>query len=94
MQHWFVYYKLDAQQARELAPRISAMLAALAAATGARARLLQRADNQQDQITLLEVYEQIDDPALFEAALAAALKDSALPASLVSARRTERFAEF
>ncbi len=93
MQHWFVYYKLDAQKARELAPRISAMQGALGAATGTRARLLRRIDNLPDQVTLLEVYERIDDPALFEAALAEALKDGVFPAPLVSERHTERFAE-
>lgn len=92
MQHWFVYYKLDAAAARDLEPRIRTMQRTLSATTGIPGRLMQRADGGA-QSTLMEVYEGIDDAAAFDAALARAIEQAKLPSALVGQRRTERFVE-
>ncbi len=94
MQHWFVYYKLDAAAAGEIEPRLRAMQARIATEGGVRARLMRRADTADGPLTLLEVYDGIGEPATFEASLAAAVARAGLPASLVGQRRTERFEEF
>jgi hypothetical protein len=93
MQHWFVYYKLDASAARDLEPCLRRMQRQVAAASGVRTRLMRRADADGDPVTLLEVYDGIAQPAAFEAALAAALAHAGLPASLAAQRRTEKFDE-
>lgn len=93
MQHWFVYYRLDADAALALAPRLRAMQAELGANTGVAARLMRRTDGDAS-CTLLEVYEGIADAPAFGAALAAAVERTGLPAPLVAQRRTERFEEF
>lgn len=93
MQHWFVYYKLDTTAARELEPRLRHMQREVAAASGVTARLMRRAEGGGGPATLLEVYDGISRPDLFETALGDALARAALPASLVEQRRTERFEE-
>ena len=92
MQHWFVYYKLDAASAREIEPRLRGMQAEIAA-SGVRARLMRRADSPDGPVTLLETYDGIGRPEAFEGTLAAAVARAGLPASLVAGRRTERFEE-
>lgn len=92
MQHWFVYYKLDRAAALEVQPRIRALQQEVSTATGVRTRLMQRADGDS-ATTLLEVYEQIAEPADFEQALSAAVARAQLPAPLIAQRRTERFEE-
>ena len=92
MQHWFVYYKLDRVAASELEPRLRTMQQAISAATGVQTRLMRRADSD-DATTLLEVYEQVVDPAGFDRILATAVARAALPAQLVAQRRCERFEE-
>lgn len=92
MQHWFVYYKLEASAARELEPRLRRMQHEVAEASGVAARLMRRADGG-DLATLLEVYDGISRPDAFEASLAEAVARAALPAALVEQRRTERFEE-
>jgi hypothetical protein len=87
VQHWFVYYKVDADAVPALAPRLRRMQEEVLAATGARPRLLRRAGGEQ--VTLLEVYDDVAAPERFEAALSAAVGRAGLPASLQ--RRTERF---
>jgi hypothetical protein len=91
MQHWFVYYKLDPTAARDLEPRLRRMQQHIAAASGVGTRLMRRADGDGSPATLLEVYDGIERPAMFEAALAAAVARAGLPAALVEQRRTERF---
>lgn len=93
MQHWFVYYKLDASAAREIEPRLRGMQTEVAAASGVRARLMRRADSPDGPVTLLETYDGIGRPEAFEGTLAAALARAALPAALLAQRRTERFEE-
>lgn len=92
MQHWFVYYKLDAAAADDVEPAVRRLLQAVQTASGARARLMQRTDNN-DATTLLEVYEGVRDPAAFEGVLADAVAQAGLPETLAAQRRTERFEE-
>jgi len=82
MQHWFVYYKLDAAAAREIEPRLRAMQTQIAAEGGVRTRLMRRADTADGPLTLLEVYDGIGKPATFEAS----------PRGRGSARRPARLA--
>jgi hypothetical protein len=91
MQHWFVYYRIEAAAADDLAPRLRAMLRDVATASGARTRLLRRADSSDGAVTLLEVYEGIAAPQVFATELAAALQRTDLPQSLLAQRRVEKF---
>lgn len=92
MQHWYVYYKLDAGQAAAVAARVRRMFESLPD-DGPRGRLLKRTDGG-DQVTLMEVYEPVADAQNFEATLARALAASGLPAELLARRRVERFEDF
>ena len=94
MQHWFVYYKLDASVARDLDARLRQMQHEVAAACGVRTRLMRRADGDGGLDTLLEVYDDIAKPAEFESTLTTAVKRAGLPPWLVAQRRTERFEDF
>ena len=91
MQHWFVYYKLDAAAAREVEPRLRGMQDQITAGLGVRTRLLRRADEADGAVTLLEVYDGIEQPQSFAASLSAAVARAGLPAALVAQRHTERF---
>lgn len=93
MEHWYVYYKLSPAQLQSWLPRTERLFGAVQAACGVRGRLVRRTDEPAGIITLMEVYEDIADPAAFGAALDRAL-DEALaqdgPYDRAS-RRTERF---
>jgi hypothetical protein len=91
MQHWFVYYRLGAAEAQQLAPRLRRMLDEVAAATGVRTQLMRRADAAGGEVTLLEVYQGVGEPQSFEAQLAGAIARAGLPQSLRAQRRSERF---
>jgi hypothetical protein len=52
---------------------------------------MRRADAADGPVTLLEVYDGIEQPEAFEGALSAAVARAGLPAALVAQRRTERF---
>lgn len=91
MQHWFVYYKLEASALGEVEPRVRAMLAQVGAESGVKTRLMRRADEAGGAVTLLEVYDGIRQPPSFEASLSAAVARAGLPPALVAQRRTERF---
>ena len=90
MQNWFVYYKLEPQAARELAPRLRQMQVE-AAAGNVQARLMRRTDDREGMVTLMEVYNGIAEPQAFEARLAAAVSRAGLPETLTAQRRLERF---
>lgn len=92
MEHWFVYYKLDAAAAADVEPAVRRLQRAVQAASGVRTRLMQRADGN-GATTLLEVYEGVCEPAAFDDTLAAAIAQAGLPAPLLAQRRTERFEE-
>jgi hypothetical protein len=91
VEHWYVYYKLPAAELPAQLPALRALQRAVGSATGAQPRLQTRLDTPQGIATVMEVYTGITDPASFGPRLDAALAASALPASLRSARRTERF---
>jgi len=91
MQHWFVYYKLDAATAPALAPRLRELLREVAAATGVRGRLMRRADESGERVTLMEVYDGIAQPQAFAAEFDRVTARVRLPAALLAQRRVERF---
>jgi hypothetical protein len=93
MQHWFVYYKVEASAVHGLEPRLRRMQQEAAADSGARPRLMRRTDGEGNAATLLEVYDGIADADAFQAALEAAVIRAGLPSSLLAQRRTERFEE-
>ena len=91
MQHWYVYYKLPRAQVSAVAASVDAMFKVIAAATSVLGRLLGRSDDIAQQVTLMEQYDHITDPAAFAAAYADAVRSSDLPAELITQRRVERF---
>lgn len=94
MEHWYVYYKVAAADTAAVADRVRAMFNALG--DGApNARLMKRADAkgpaENDEVTLMEVYEPVANPQAFAAALDGAVRASGLAQGLVAHRRVERF---
>lgn len=97
LEHWYVYYKLDAQQLAAWLPHAPHLLERVRAATGVQGRLLQRADGARQAAgvaTLMEVYDGIAEPQAFATALDAAVHAAraAVPACAAVPRHTERFA--
>lgn len=97
LEHWYVYYKLDAQQLAAWLPHAARLMARVHAVTGVQGRLLQRADGarQADGIsTLMEVYDGIADGQGFGRALEAAVAEAqaAVLSCAATERHTERFA--
>jgi len=93
---WYIYYKVDGDAAAAIAQRVRAMLATIAATTGIEGRLLRRCDSNdvhRAEVTLLEVYDRIDDATRLEAALADGLAGCGFAPALLAARRRERFCE-
>ena len=91
MQHWYVYYKLPRTEHASLVARVRDMQQSLAQGNPVRVRLLERCEDGSETTTVMEVYEDIREPARFEAALDQAVRASGLDAGLVSERRIERF---
>jgi hypothetical protein len=91
MEHWYVYYKLPESARAETIARVRRMQGVLAAEVG-DTRLIERTDSG-DMLTFMEVYEGIDAPSRFGAALEDAVLRSGLPDELRAARRIERFRE-
>jgi hypothetical protein len=89
MEYWYVYYKLPESARAETIDRVHRMQGALAAEVGGM-RLVERTDSGET-LTFMEVYEGIDTPSRFAAALEEAVLRSGLPGELRAARRTERF---
>jgi hypothetical protein len=90
VQHWYVYYKLPRGAEATAVDALRAMQRRLAEATGVRARLMQRIEDIETT-TLMEIYEDIAEPARFASALEAAVRSATLPREVVEGRRTERF---
>lgn len=90
MEHWFVYYRVEPRIVPEVRGEVRRVQQEVCSASRVNARLMQRSDEDGSR-TLLEIYEDIADPPVFEALLANALAHSRLPASLVAQRRTEKF---
>lgn len=90
MQHWYVYYKLPRSEREAVIERVRRVQAQVERSTRVCGRLLERTE-QSETTTMMEVYEGIDQPERFGAALEAVVRASGLPASLIAARRVERF---
>lgn len=86
---YFIWYRLEGEPAAARAA-VTAMMLDIAADCGVVGRLLVRAD---DATTWMEIYEPVDDPAGFEAALARALARHAVGAHARDGRHVERFVE-
>ena len=65
--NYYVYYKVPAHQVDSLRPRVQALFAAIREQCGVQGRWMHRRD---DPATYMEVYEDVRDPARFEALLA------------------------
>ncbi|MGB2818842.1 MAG: DUF4936 family protein [Burkholderiaceae bacterium] len=90
MQHWYVYYKLARAEREATIERVRRVQEQVAGTTRARVRLLERTE-PAETTTVMEVYEDIDEPERFGAALDAVVRASGLPESHIAARRVERF---
>ena len=90
MEHWYVYYKVPAADTVAVAKRVRAMFNSLGD-DAPRGRLLQRADAEDGEVTLMEVYEPVADGRAFASALEGALRTSGLAPGVVARRRIERF---
>lgn len=90
VQHWYVYYKVAHGERDTTIEQVRRMQAQIAGSTSARVRLLERTD-RSETTTVMEVYEDIDEPERFGTALAAVVRASGLPDSHIAARRIERF---
>lgn len=88
--HCYVYYRIDPARAADARRAIAAIFAGLENRLGLGGRLLQR---QDDPFLWMEVYEDVRDPARFEAALADLLAAHRFSQFLGpgSARKVERF---
>jgi hypothetical protein len=92
MEHWYVYYECPTAEAAKIVQRARFMQDALRATHGFAGRLVQSIATGSST-TLMEIYEQIDQPERFAAALTDALARSGLSAEIRDARRVERFAD-
>jgi hypothetical protein len=90
VQHWYVYYKVERGERDATIERVRRAQQQIAGSTNVRVRLLERTD-QVETMTVMEVYEDIDEPGRFGATLDAVVRASGLPVSLIAARRIERF---
>jgi hypothetical protein len=87
----YIYYKVDPAAAADLAGRVAAMQAGLAASHGVAAVLRRRPGEQDGRQTWMEVYP--DVPAGFDAALALAVGESGIAGLIGGPRHTEIFVE-
>lgn len=90
---YYIYYRVRASAEREDAhATVRAMQAALAQRTGVQGRLLERCG---EDVTWMEIYENVQDPVAFEIALQEQTAAQNLEALIEpgSARHMERFTE-
>lgn len=92
MAGYYVYYRVAAERAAGLEPRVRAMQAALATETGIAGRLMVK---RGEPLLWMEVYEGVADAGGFEQALARLVEAHRLADALQpgSQRRTECFLE-
>lgn len=88
--HYYIYYPVRIGMEADLARGLYNLQAEIQAATGVSARFLRKAD---DQWTWMEIYENVIDPASFDAALEQAIERHGLARFLEDGgrRHTERF---
>ena len=87
----YIYYKVGAAVAVELAGRVAALQAALAASQRVAAKLKRRPGEQDGLQTWMEVYT--DVPTGFDAALAQAVSASGIDVLITGQRYTEIFVD-
>ncbi len=87
----YIYYKVGAAAAVELAGRVAALQSALAASHGVAAALKRRPGEQDGLQTWMEIYAKV--PTGFDAALAQAVIDSGVCALTTGPRHTEIFVD-
>ena len=85
----YIYYRVPEAQAAQLAPRVLAMQARLAAAHGVAGQLKRRPQAAEGMQTWMEIY--LDAKAGFDAALAAAVQEAAVLEQIDGQRHTEVF---
>jgi len=88
VKHAYVYYRIDPAQTSLVAPRIDALLDALARYCSQPPRRLRRCD---DPSTWMEIYEGIADFSAFSAALDRAVLDLDCAGATVGERHLECF---
>jgi hypothetical protein len=90
---YYVYYKVPAGSSEGTRVAVGALQRELAEATGITGRLLRRRD---DPTTWMEVYENVPDPAQFEAKLGELAERHRVAALLApgSSRKQEVFRSF
>ena len=90
MQHWYVYYKVTAAERDALRASVRHMQEYIARTSRVRVRLLERTEQDEAAMTVMEVYEDIEDAGGFARLLDAAVR-AHLPEKHVASRRIERF---
>jgi hypothetical protein len=88
--HFYIYYRVEIREVPAMAAAVEAVQAIVQGSTGVAGRLLKRFD---DPFTWMEVYENVAEPAEFEAQLEALVEEFGLDRYLApNARRNlERF---
>ena len=87
----YIYYKVAVDQAPALWPRVQAMQAALAAATGVAGQLRRRPEADAGRQTWMEIYPAVTTE--FDDALAGAVSDAGIVAWIDGARHIEVFTD-
>jgi len=90
---YYIYYRVPAENAVRARAAVSALQRELSDMTGIGGRLLRRRD---DEVTWMEIYENVQDGARFEAGLAELVERHGISALLApgSSRKQEVFRSF
>ncbi len=90
---YYIYYRVPAENAVRARTAVSALQRELSDMTGIGGRLLRRRD---DEATWMEIYENVQDGARFEAGLAELVERHGISALLApgSSRKQEVFCSF
>ena len=91
--NFYIYYRVPAQNAERARSAVNALQRELSDIAGIGGQLLRRRD---DETTWMEIYENVEDGARFEAELAKLVERHGLAALLVpgSSRKQEVFRAF
>ena len=91
--NYYIYYRVPAENAVRVRTAVSALQRELSDMTGIGGRLLRRRD---DEVTWMEIYENVQDGARFEAGLAELVERHGISALLApgSSRKQEVFRSF
>jgi len=90
---YYIYYRVPAENAHRARAAVSALQRELSDITGIGGRLLRRRD---DEVTWMEIYEDVQDGGRFEAELAELVERHGIAALLApgSSRKQEIFNSF